>query len=161
MIQSENLIKLIKNDTQSNLNFYKNLLQEKSQDPKELVETASKIRKVLDFGQRRSKIQNQDMSTYSKYLKNDLKSTKIFTNIDNISLKKEGKSNPKIQIYVQMNVLPVIIHITMNVTLIVHKLILQFHYLRKKINVYILVKRIAPTLIGILDRKSMSLSLLY
>ena len=101
MIQSENLIKLIKNDTQSNLNFYKNLLQEKSQDPKELVETASKIRKVLDFGQRRSKIQNQDMSTYSKYLKNDLKSTKIFTNIDNISLKKEGKSNPKIQIYNQ------------------------------------------------------------
>ena len=98
MIQSENLIKLIKNDTQSNLNFYKNLLQEKSQDPKELVETASKIRKVLDFGQRRSKIQNQDMSTYSKYLKNDLKSTKIFTNIDNISLKKEGKSNPTIHI---------------------------------------------------------------
>ena len=107
MIQSENLIKLIKNETQSNLNFYKNLLPGSNQDSKELIETASRIRKVLDFGQRKSKNQNQDPSTFSKYLKNELRSTKHFTNIDNASLKKDVTTNPKIQIfnqrYVQKN----------------------------------------------------------
>ena len=101
MIQSENLIKIIKNDTQSNLNFYKNLLNESNQDSRELVETASRIRKTLDFGQRKSKNQNQDMSTFSRVLNRDLRSTRNFTNIDNISLKKEGSSNPKIQIFNQ------------------------------------------------------------
>ena len=101
MIQSENLIKIIKNDTQSNLNFYKNLLHESNQDSRELVETASRIRKTLDFGQRKSKNQNQDMSTFSRVLNRDLRSTRNFTNIDNISLKKEGSSNPKIQIFNQ------------------------------------------------------------
>ena len=107
MLQSENLIKLIKNETQSNLNFYKNLLPGSNQDSKELIETASRIRKVLDFGQRKSKNQNQDPSTFPKYLKNELRSTKHFTNIDNASLKKDVTTNPKIQIfnqrYVQKN----------------------------------------------------------
>ena len=54
MIQNENLIKLIKNETQSNLNFYKNLVKESKIESKELIETASKIRKVLDNKQKKS-----------------------------------------------------------------------------------------------------------
>ena len=101
MIQSENLIKIIKNDTQSNLNFYKNLLHESNQDSRELVETASRIRKTLDFGQRKSKNQNQDMSTFPKFISRDYRSTRNFTNADNLSLKKDGRSNPKILIFNQ------------------------------------------------------------
>ena len=102
MIQSENLIKLIKNDTQSNLNFYKNLLLESNQDSRELVETASKIRKALDLGKRKSKNQNQEVSNFSRALNKDLRgANRHFTNFDNANIRKEGRSNPKIQIYNQ------------------------------------------------------------
>ena len=101
MIQSENLIKLIKNDTQSNLNFYKNLLLESNQDSKELVETASRIRKNLDLGKRKSKNQNQEVSNFSRTINKDLRANRHFTNIENSNLRKEGRTNPKIQIFNQ------------------------------------------------------------
>ena len=41
------------------------------------------------------------MSTFSKFFNKDLRSTRNFTNMDNVSLRKDGRSNPKIQLYNQ------------------------------------------------------------
>ena len=101
MIQNENLIKLIKNETQSNLNFYKNLVKESKIESKELIETASKIRKVLDNKQKKSKNNNQDFSNFSKFSKQEPKNQKNYPNADNASLRKEIKPTPKLQIYNQ------------------------------------------------------------
>ena len=99
MIQSENLIKLIKNDTQSNLNFYKNLVQESQLDSKEIVETASRIRKAFDLENTKSK--NQENPKFSFFSYKALKTQKNFTNVENTSYHTETKITPKIQIFNQ------------------------------------------------------------
>ena len=99
MIQSENLIKLIKNDTQSNLNFYKNLVQESQLDSKEIVETASRIRKAFDLENTKSK--NQENPKFSFFSYKALKTQKNFTNVENTSYHAETKITPKIQIFNQ------------------------------------------------------------
>ena len=101
MLQSENLIKLIKNETQSSLKFYKNLVQESQLDSKEIIETASKLRKAIDIESSKSKIPNQDPLKYSNYSYKAIKTQKNNSNIDNISYQLEGKSSPKIQIFNQ------------------------------------------------------------
>ena len=99
MIQSENLIKLIKNDTQSNLNFYKNLVQESQLDSKEIVETASRIRKAFDLENTKSK--NQENPKFSFFSYKALKTQKNFTNVENTSYHTETKITPKIHIFNQ------------------------------------------------------------
>ena len=101
MIQSENLIKLIKNDTQSNLNFYKNLVQESKHDSKELVETASHIRKAIEMENSKSKLQNQDNPKFSNYAYKVFQAQKNLSNPDITGYHKEGKSSPRIQIFNQ------------------------------------------------------------
>ena len=101
MIQSENLIKLIKNDTQSNLNFYKNLVQESKQDSKELVEAASRIRKAIDIESSKSKQQIQDSQKFSNYAYKVFQAQKNTTNPEITGYHKEGKSSPRIQIFNQ------------------------------------------------------------
>ena len=101
MLQSENLIKLIKNETQSNLKFYKKLVQESQVDSKEIMDTASKLKKAIDIESSKSKIPNQDPLKYSNYSYKALKTQKKNSNVDNISYQPEGKSTPKIQIFNQ------------------------------------------------------------
>ena len=101
MIQSENLIKLIKNDTQTNLNFYKNLVQESKHDSKELIEAASQIRKAIDIESSKSKLQNQDNQKFSNYAYKVFQAQKNLSNPDITGYHKEGKSSPRIQIFNQ------------------------------------------------------------
>ena len=101
MIQNENLIKLIKKDTQNNLDFYKNLVQDNLLNSKDLVEKATDVREKLNFGQKINKNQPQEIPNFAKQLKEEIKNQKILQNMEKTSFRKDAKSTPKIQIFNQ------------------------------------------------------------
>ena len=101
MIQNENLIKLIKKDTQNSLNFYKNLVQDSFLNSKDLVEKASDVRERLNSGQKINKNQPQEIPNFSKQIKQEIKNQKNLQSIEKTSFRKDAKTTPKIQIFNQ------------------------------------------------------------
>ena len=101
MIQNENLIKLIKKDTQNNLNFYKNLVQDPYLNSKDLVEKATEVREKLNFGQKTNKNPHQEIPNFAKQIKQEIKNQKALQSLEKNSFRKDAKYIPKIQIFNQ------------------------------------------------------------
>ena len=101
MIPNENLIKLIKKETQNSLDFYRNIVQESLLNSKDLVEKATEIREKLNFGQKTNKNQPLEIPTIAKQIKQEIKNQKLIQNMEKTSFRKEAKTTPKIQIFNQ------------------------------------------------------------
>ena len=101
MIQNENLINLIKKDTQNSLDFYRNLVQESLLNSRDLVEKATEVRDKLNFGQKTNKNQTMEIPNIAKQIKQEIKNQKMLQSMEKTSFRKEAKSTPKIQIFNQ------------------------------------------------------------